>query len=171
MKPTWQFLVQNPAHFVALGCGSGLAPKAPGTFGTLFAWGTFYALNLMPAVAFWTWILVAAFAGVWCMDKAGKALGDCDHGSIVWDEIVPFWALLMLVPFDFACHAAAFVLFRIYDIFKPWPASFFDEKVKNAFGVLMDDVIAAAFAGVTLHAALIIIFYFTRASTINGFFL
>ena len=171
MKPTWQFLKQSPAHFVALGCGSGLAPKAPGTFGTLFAWATFYILNFLPIVLFWTWIVIAAALGIWCINKAGKALGDVDHGSIVWDEIVPFWALLALVPNEFFCHAAAFVLFRIYDIFKPWPASYFDEKVKNAFGVLMDDVIAAAFAGVTLHAALMVFFYFTRVSTISGFFL
>ena len=171
MKPTWQFLKQSPAHFVALGCGSGLAPKAPGTFGTLFAWGTFYILNFLPIVLFWTWIVIAAALGIYCINKAGKALGDVDHGSIVWDEIVPFWALLGLVPVNFTCHALAFVLFRLYDIFKPWPASYFDEKVKNAFGVLMDDVVAAAFAGVTLHAILIIIAYFTHFSAINSFFL
>lgn len=156
MTPTWRFLVQSPAHFVALGCGSGLAKKAPGTFGTLFAWVSFYALVLLPSAVFWAWIFIALFFGLWCMHQTGIALNDPDHGSIVWDEIVPFWVLLALVPFDILYHAMAFLLFRFYDITKPWPASFFDRRVKNALGVLMDDVVAAFFAGATLEIGLVI---------------
>lgn len=150
MNPSWQFLVKSPAHFVALGCGSGLAKRAPGTFGTLFAWASFYALAFLPTAVFWGWIIVCVVVGLWCMHLTGKALNNPDHSSIVWDEIVPFWALLALLPFNVFYHAAAFVLFRFYDITKPWPASFFDNKVKNAFGVLMDDVVAAFFAGATI---------------------
>ena len=153
IEPSWQFLVQSPAYFVALGCGSGLAKRAPGTFGTLFAWATFYILALLPSAVFWVWMALAVVVGLWCMDLTGKALGDCDHGSIVWDEIVPFWALLAVLPLNPLYHAAAFVLFRFYDIVKPWPASYFDNKVKNAFGVLMDDVVAAIFAGGTIFIA------------------
>ncbi len=150
MQPTWQFLFQHPAHFVALGAGSGLAKKAPGTFGTLFGWASFYLLALLPPICFWSLLLLFAVLGLWCMHITGKHLGNCDHGAIVWDEIVPFWALLYLLPFDFFLHGVAFLLFRFFDITKPWPACFFDQKIKNSFGVLMDDVVANVYAGLVI---------------------
>ena len=91
-KPSFAFLLAHPAHFFALGCGSGLAPKAPGTFGTLFAWLSFALFRPHFAELPLLVLLVAAYlAGIWFIDVTGKALGDPDHGSIVWDEIVPFW--------------------------------------------------------------------------------
>ncbi len=111
-KPSLRLLFAHPAHFFALGCGSGLAPKAPGTFGTLFAWASFalfhhhfsdFGLFLLLTVAF--------IAGIWFIDITGRALGDPDHGSIVWDEIVPFWLVLFMTPDTFFWQLTAFMLF------------------------------------------------------------
>lgn len=145
-KPDLRFLFAHPAHFFALGCGSGLAPKAPGTFGTLFAWLSFLVLR----PAFDDGQLLAGFAlaylaGIGIITIAGRGLGDPDHGSIVWDEIVPFWLVLLLTPPGLAWQATAFVLFRFFDIVKPQPAQYFDEHVKNGFGVMADDLIAAGY--------------------------
>ncbi len=145
-RPSTSFLFAHPAHFLACGCGSGLAPKAPGTFGTLFAWISFFplraALDDGPLLLL---ILVAYVAGIRIIDIAGKTLGDPDHGSIVWDEIVPFWLVLLMTPAGLLWQATAFILFRYFDITKPQPARYFDEHVKNGFGVMADDLIAAGY--------------------------
>ena len=144
--PSLKFLFAHPAHFFACGCGSGLAPWAPGTFGTLFAWLSF---NLFRPY-FTDFALLGLFAaayvfGIWAIDIAGRALGDPDHGSIVWDEIVPFWLVLLMTPESMLWQATAFGLFRFFDITKPQPARYFDEHVKNGFGVMADDLVAAGY--------------------------
>lgn len=145
-RPTLRFLLAHPAHFLALGCGSGLAPKAPGTFGTLFAWGSFLLFRPYFDDFQLLFLIVAAYlGGIWFIEVTGRALGDPDHGSIVWDEIVPFWLVLLLTPDTFFWQLAAFMLFRWFDITKPQPARYFDEKVKNGFGVMADDLVAAGY--------------------------
>jgi phosphatidylglycerophosphatase A len=145
-KPSLQFLLAHPAHFFALGCGSGLAPKAPGTFGTLFAWATFALFHPYFSDFGLIFLLTVAYgAGIWFIDITGKAIGDPDHGSIVWDEIVPFWLILLMTPDTFFWQLAAFMLFRYFDITKPQPARYFDEHVKNGFGVMADDLVAAGY--------------------------
>ncbi|MDK9723787.1 MAG: phosphatidylglycerophosphatase A [Sterolibacteriaceae bacterium MAG5] len=164
--PPLSFLLAHPAHFIACGCGSGLSVFAPGTAGTLFAWATYPLLRLAyPEDANFALFLVFMFAfGVWCCHVTGRHLGVVDHGSIVWDEIVPFWATLMFVPAAFVnshhgvlvsldgiiWQAAAFLWFRFYDIVKPPPARWFDTRVKNGFGVMMDDAVAAGYTVLTL---------------------
>ena len=144
--PSIRFLFAHPAHFFALGCGSGLAPKAPGTFGTLFAWGTFALFHEhFPVFGLFFLLTVAYLAGIWFINITGRAIGDPDHGSIVWDEIVPFWLVLALTPGGFLWQLAAFALFRLFDITKPQPARYFDEHVKKGFGVMADDLIAAGY--------------------------
>ena len=144
--PSLRFLLAHPAHFLALGCGSGLAPVAPGTVGTLFAWLSFGLLHRNFSDFSLLGLLVAAYvAGIWFIDVAGRALGDPDHGSIVWDEIVPFWLVLLLTPDTFLWQATAFALFRLFDITKPQPARYFDQHVKNGFGVMADDLVAAGY--------------------------
>lgn len=145
-RPDRAFLLAHPAHFFALGCGSGLAPKAPGTFGTLFAWLSF-ALFRPYFDDFQLLVLIAAayLGGIWFIEVAGRALGDPDHGSIVWDEIVPFWLVLLLTPDGLLWQATAFALFRFFDITKPQPAKYFDDHVKNGFGVMADDLVAAGY--------------------------
>jgi len=91
-------------------------------------------------------LLVCLVGGVFAVHKAGADLGVIDHGSIVWDEIVPFWFVLFFCPAGLWWQATAFVLFRLFDIFKPQPAKYFDQKVKNGFGVMADDLVAAAYS-------------------------
>jgi phosphatidylglycerophosphatase A len=146
-RPSLRFLLAHPAHFLACGCGSGLSPWAPGTAGTLFAWISFvlfrpYADDLTLLIAFG----LAYLAGIRLIDIAGRALGDPDHGSIVWDEIVPFWLVLLLTPDSFLWQLTAFAFFRYFDITKPQPARYFDEHVKNGFGVMADDLVAAGYS-------------------------
>jgi phosphatidylglycerophosphatase A len=144
--PSFKFLMAHPAHFIACGCGSGLTRWAPGTFGTLFAWLTFGVLRHNFNDFQLLLLLTAAYTlGIWAIDMAGKAIGDPDHGSIVWDEIVPFWLVLLLTPDTFWWQLTAFALFRYFDITKPQPARYFDEHVKNGFGVMADDLIAAGY--------------------------
>ena len=144
--PGLKFLFAHPAHFLACGCGSGLAPWAPGTFGTLFAWLSFNILQPHFSDFELLGLITAAYLlGIWIIDTAGRALGDPDHGSIVWDEIVPFWLVLLMTPETFLWQAAAFALFRLFDITKPQPARYFDDHVKNGFGVMADDLVAAGY--------------------------
>lgn len=149
--PSVRFLLAHPAHFFACGCGSGLAPKAPGTFGTLFAWASFILMRPWFGDAQFLFLIVAAYlGGIWFIHVAGKALGDPDHGSIVWDEIVPFWLVLLMAPPGWLWQLAAFILFRFFDITKPQPARYFDEHVKNGFGVMADDLVAAGYTLLSL---------------------
>mgnify|MGYP003411343706 CR=1 FL=1 len=145
-KPDLKFLLAHPAHFIALGFGSGLSPVAPGTAGTLAAWLLFPLIKPYFSDAGFLAFLVAAFAvGVFAANRSGRDLGVADHGSIVWDEIVPFWLILLLTPDTFLWQATAFAIFRLFDITKPQPARYFDQHVKNGFGVMADDLVAAGY--------------------------
>lgn len=154
--PHWHFLFSHPAHLIACGMGSGLSPVAPGTAGTLFAWGLYPWLRSalgdddgLVAV----FLLVAFVYGVLACDRTGRDLGVIDHGAIVWDEIVPFWLVLLLAPAGLLWQFAAFLLFRCFDILKPQPAKWFDAHVKNGFGVMMDDLVAAFYTLLALSLA------------------
>ncbi len=140
-----RFVVAHPAHFIAFGFGSGLAPVAPGTFGSLV--GIPITLWLLPAygdIGFGLIVLAAFVLGVWVCDITGKRLGIADYGGIVWDEIVAMMLILWLVPaLTWGWITAAFLLFRIFDIVKLPPARHFDARWKNGFGVMMDDIAAA----------------------------
>ncbi len=145
-QPDMKFLLAHPAHFIALGFGSGLAPKAPGTFGTLLAYPLWWLMA--PLAASVSWALVAAgFAlGILASDKTGKDLGVSDHGAIVWDEVIAMLALLLLTPTGLGWAIAAGVFFRLFDIWKPFPIAYFDRTIKGGFGVMFDDVLAAIYA-------------------------
>jgi len=146
--PPWRFVFSHPSHFIACGLGSGLSPVASGTAGTLLAWALYPLLQaVFDGDDFgFTLFLLAAFAyGVAACHRTGRDLGVVDHGAIVWDEIVPFWMVLFLAPAGLSWQLAAFLLFRGFDIFKPPPADWFDTQVKNGFGVMMDDVVAAGY--------------------------
>jgi phosphatidylglycerophosphatase A len=150
-----RFVVAHPAHFIAFGFGSGLAPVAPGTFGSLV--GIPITLWLLPAygdIGFGFIVLGAFLLGVWVCDVTGKRLGIADYGGIVWDEIVAMMLILWLVPaLTWGWITLAFVLFRIFDIVKLPPARHFDARWKNGFGVMMDDVAAAFHTLVVLAIA------------------
>lgn len=156
MKPTVHFLFSHPAHFIALGYGTGLAPKAPGTFGSLAALPLFWLLmqlNISPA--FLLLVTAGAFLlGIWACAITGRHLGVADHGGMVWDEIVAMWLVLIFTPASIAMWLVAFGLFRFFDILKPWPIRWFDRRLKNGFGVMFDDVLAAIYALLIMKGAM-----------------
>lgn len=154
MKASWRFLLAHPAHFLALGLGSGMSPVAPGTVGTLFAWMSYPWLRSRFGDADFLLFLLAAFlVGIYACDRTGRDLGVPDHGAMVWDEIVPFWLVLLLCPPSESWQAAAFLLFRGFDIFKPPPIRSVDRSLKNGFGVMADDLLAAAYTLLALALA------------------
>jgi phosphatidylglycerophosphatase A len=147
VKPGWHFLFSHPAHLLAFGFGSGLAPKAPGTFGTLVAFPMFWYLSPRLTDAMFLLVLIWAFAvGVWICDITGKALGVADHGGIVWDEIVAFVLVLFFTPPGWEWSLLAFALFRFFDIAKPPPIHYFDSNWHGGLGVMFDDLLAAGYA-------------------------
>ena len=142
-----RFLTQHPAHFFALGFGAGLVPVAPGTAGTLVAYPIFFLL--FGALGLWALLAVVAtlFAlGVWACAVTGRHLGVVDHGAIVWDEVVAMLLVLVFTPFGWAWYGIAFALFRVMDIWKPFPIRLADRKIKNGFGVMFDDLLAAIYS-------------------------
>jgi phosphatidylglycerophosphatase A len=151
-SPDTRFLLRHPAHLLALGFGTGLAPKAPGTFGTLLGLPLFAALMMLPEAGHLVVIFLLFLAGIPICQKAGDALGVSDHGSIVWDEIVAMMLVLECTPRTWPWWAAAFVLFRLFDIWKPFPIRQCDTRLKGGFGVMFDDLLAALYAIVTLKA-------------------
>jgi len=151
--PDVGFLLRHPAHFIALGFGAGLAPVAPGTFGTLVAIPIAALLRAQfPAAVFAAAIVVFALIGTWAAQVTGRDLGVPDHGAIVWDEVVAFLLVLFFVGDDGVRVAVAFLVFRLFDIVKPPPIRQLDAGLKNGFGVMVDDLVAAGYTLVVLAA-------------------
>lgn len=138
--------MKNPVHLISVGFGTGLSPRAPGTVGTLVGFPLYWGLCALTLGAQIAVLFFLFVAGCYLCDITGKALGEADHGAIVWDEIVAFCAVLLTVPEHWAWWAAAFGAFRFFDIVKPSPIGWFDRRYKNGFGVMFDDVLAAAYA-------------------------
>jgi phosphatidylglycerophosphatase A len=146
-SPDGRFLLAHPAHFIALGFGAGLAPGAPGTFGTLAGWALYLALALvLPPLAIAFLAIPLFFLGVWACEVTGRDLGVQDHGGMVWDEMVAFLPLAALASSSWMLQLVAFGLFRLFDIWKPYPIRQLEARVKGGFGVMLDDVLAAAYA-------------------------
>lgn len=150
-EPDLAMLFSHPLHFLSLGLGTGLFPKAPGTAGTVLGFPLFWFLMSLPFWQQWLAISLLFLIGVWCSAFTGRALGVNDHGAIVWDEIVAMAAVLMTVPFTWGWGVAAFILFRLLDIWKPFPISWADRYVKGGLGVMLDDALAAAVAIIVLQ--------------------
>ena len=149
--PNVGFLFRHPAHCIALGFGAGLSPVAPGTFGTLLAIPLVALLRThLSGAAFAAAIAVLALLGVWAVQVTGRNLGVPDHGSIVWDEVVAFAAVLFFVGDDAWSIAVAFVVFRFFDIVKPPPIRQLDRSLKNGVGVMADDLVAAGYTLIVL---------------------
>ena len=150
IKPELKTLkLTDPIHFLALGFGSGLAPKAPGTFGTLAA---------IPVVLLMAWLdniwaysaitVIACVVGVYICQYTADALKTHDHPAIVWDEVAGLMITFWFVPITATTLILGFALFRFFDIIKFWPASYFDKKVHHGSGTILDDVISGIYAGV-----------------------
>ncbi len=154
LRPSWRFLLSHPAHLVAFSFGAGLAPVAPGTWGTLLALPVYWLVSARLEPVEFLLILVVLFVlGVWACDATGRALGVADHGGMVWDETVAFLLVLYFVPATLPWQAAAFLLFRLFDILKPPPIRYYDRTLKNGFGVMFDDLIAAFYTLLVLAIA------------------
>ena len=167
-RPDVRFLLANPAHFIALGFGSGLAPKAPGTFGTLAAlalyWVLAWGLAMPPfAIAF---VGIPLFVlGLWASEVAAKNLGIDDHGSIVIDEMAAFLPLAALASASLVLQLIAFGLFRLFDIWKPPPIKAFEQRLKGGLGIMFDDLVAAAYAYAVLIVVIVVQHKFFHSGT------
>jgi len=147
-KLTPKQIISDPVLFLAFGFGSGLAKKAPGTFGTLAAVPLYLALVQAQSLIVYSLVtLLVILAGVWICGQAAEKLGEHDFGGIVWDEIAGFLVTMWLVPFTWQAVVLGFILFRVFDIIKPWPIRWIDRQVHGGLGIMLDDVLAGVFAG------------------------
>jgi phosphatidylglycerophosphatase A len=150
-----RILTSSLAGWLACGLGSGLAPVAQGTFGSLAAILPWLLLRQLP-LPWYALVLVLGFAvGVWACEVAGRALGVDDHRSLVWDEFIGQWiALIPALLAPWWAVVAGFALFRLFDVWKPWPIRRLDRQLKGGLGVMMDDVVAGIFAAIVLGVLL-----------------
>ena len=151
MNKVPQSVWRNPLHFIAFGLGSGAAPVAPGTFGTLAAVVFYLLLQHLPIYSYLLVILVAFVVGIRICGRTAEDIGVHDHGGIVWDEFVGFWITMIAVPKGWMWIICGFILFRMFDIVKPWPIGWLDKQVSGGLGIMLDDVLAGVYAAVCLH--------------------
>lgn len=155
-RPDFAFMRRHPAHWIALGFGSGLAARAPGTIGTLWSWASFLVFDRWLGDAAWGLLIAAGtLIGIWACTRTAQHLGIGDPGAVVWDEVLAFWTVLwVLSPASWWTQLAAFGLFRFFDAAKPGPVGWADRRFKRAagpssigwtqgFGILADDFVAA----------------------------
>jgi phosphatidylglycerophosphatase A len=143
---------RNPWHFLAFGFGSGAMRKAPGTWGTLVGLLFVPLLQLMPHWGYGLVLVLGSLFGIWLCGKVARELGVHDHEGIVWDEFVGIWITLWLAPDGWVWLLLGFLLFRLFDILKPWPISWVDRQVHGGFGIMLDDILAGVAAWLALHA-------------------
>jgi len=159
-RAPWGLMRSHLAHWISFGFGSGLSPVAPGTVATLWAWLSFLVIDAYVSDIGWMVLLVTGFIlGVWACTFSGRALGETDNSSIVWDEIIAFWLVLWVLPKasdpaglavlgrvpEWAIQSVGFALFRFFDIAKPAPIGWVDAVTRDGFGVMADDLIAAGY--------------------------
>ena len=147
VEPNWF----NPIHLLALGFGSGAAPKAPGTCGTLVAVLIYWPLSQLSPEHYLLMLLVTSVMGIYICGQTAKELGVHDHGSIVWDEFVGFWITMFAAPVGWVWVVVGFVLFRFFDIIKQWTISWIDKNITGGLGIMLEDVIAGVMAAGVLQ--------------------
>lgn len=158
MTPSSKAIMTNPVHCCAFGFGSGLSPKAPGTFGTLAAVPIYLLMSQLPLTNYILVVIVASLIGIYLCGKAAKDLGVHDHPGIVWDEFVGFWITMIAVPTTFTNILLGFALFRLFDIWKPWPIGWADKKVDGGTGIMLDDILAGFMALAVMHLYILVIY-------------
>lgn len=147
-------LLRHPVHFLSLGFGSGLSPYAPGTAGTLVAIPLFWLMAPLPLLAYLGVVTILFVIGIYLCQVTTERLGAHDHSAIVWDEVVGYLLTMTAVPFDWRWAIAGFFLFRLFDVWKPWPVRALDRSVGGGLGIMLDDVGAAIYAALSLQALL-----------------
>ena len=146
--------LKQPVHFLAFGFGSGLSPKAPGTVGTVAAIPFLYLMSFLTNIEYLIVLSIIIISGIWLCGQSSKMLGVHDHPGIVWDEFAGLFVTMIAVPFTWGTVLAGFILFRVFDILKPWPISWLDKKISGGMGIMLDDLVAGAFALAILHLLL-----------------
>lgn len=144
-------VLTSPVNFLAFGFGSGLAPFAPGTFGTLAAIPPYLLLQDLSLPLYLLVLALVSVAGVWICGKASQSLGVHDHSGIVWDEFAGFFVSMIAAPAGWQWILLGFLLFRLFDIWKPWPISVLDKKVQGGLGIMVDDLLAGIYALIGLQ--------------------
>ena len=151
-------IIFHPIHFLSLGLGSGLSPFAPGTAGTLVAVLLYLPLATLSLSAYITVLVIGSLVGIYLCEKTSNKLGGHDHPAIVWDEFLGYWLTMLFAPAGWLWIIVGFVLFRLFDIWKPWPINIVDKKVKGGFGIMLDDLLAGVYALLVLQ----LIYYFVK---------
>ena len=144
-------ILSNPIHCLAFGFGSGLAPKAPGTFGTLLAVPLYLLLSQLSLLPYILVVVIAFAIGIYLCGRTATDLGVHDHPGIVWDEFVGVWITMIAAPAGWLWVVIGFILFRLFGIWKPWPIRFFDKNVESGLGIMIDDVLAGIYALLVLQ--------------------
>ena len=150
-------MLRDPRHLLSLGFGAGLSPRAPGTVGTLVAIPFYLVLAELPWPAYLLVVAAAFVLGVYLCRYTSQALGVHDHSGIVWDELVGYWITMIAVPTSWPWIITGFVLFRFFDIVKPWPVKLADARMTGGFGIMFDDVLAGFYALACLHLILYLV--------------
>ncbi len=143
----------SPVHFLAFGFGSGLAPLAPGTAGTLAAIPSYLLLQGLPIWAYLAVTAAVTVVGIWLCGRSSQALGVHDHPGIVWDEIAGYLVTMAAAPRGWEWVLAGFILFRIFDVAKPWPCRLVDRQVQGGLGIMLDDIVAGIYGFALLQLA------------------
>ncbi len=150
--------LKNPWHLLATGFGSGLSPIIPGTMGTLASIPLYFLLVQLPFPAYVIAVVISCIVGIKICQVTSDDMKVHDHGSIVWDEFAGFWITMGLVPLlnipptDWKWLLTGFILFRFFDMVKPWPIGWLDKRIHGGLGIMIDDIVAGIMAGIALYA-------------------
>lgn len=147
-------ILRDPVHFLAFGFGAGLSARAPGTMGTLVALPLVYGLMQLPLSVYLCCIVMLCLVGIYLCGESARRLHTHDHPGIVWDEFAGMAITMIAVPLQFRWIVLGFLLFRFFDIVKPWPIREADHRLSGGFGIMLDDIIAGLFSCVLLHVVI-----------------
>jgi phosphatidylglycerophosphatase A len=146
----------DPVHFLAFGFGSGLAPFAPGTAGTLAVIPIYLLMQPLNLLQYGVLLGVICIIGIWICGESSRRLGVHDHGGIVWDEFAGYLITMFAVPFAWQWIIIGFLLFRLFDIWKPWPIRYIDKQLTGGLGIMLDDILAGIFAAICLQILIVL---------------
>lgn len=159
-KISFAWMLRKPYRILALGFGAGLIKPGPGTWGSFVGLLIWWLFDLLSLSLIWRFVIICVmfFVGVWICGQTSKDIGEHDSGSIVWDEIVAvLFLILCIAPQEYAFYFIAVIIFRIFDIWKPFPIAYFDRKLRSSFGIMFDDLLAAVYSFLTFKILILIL--------------